>query len=183
MKSVKSWAFRAPSALLLCGVAVIFAACMSEAPTDGASAEKAGEAVSASRSFHSGSRRSGAIVNIDKLCLEALPGDLCDGAPLHLSRCDSCRSPWSFTDRGEIIGPEGMCLDAAWGHTADGTAVRLWECNGTDSQQWRLTHDDSIVGPGGKCLSTRCVGSQDESALELQCCDGAPDQRWYFDPD
>jgi streptogrisin C len=141
--------------------------------------------VSASRSFHSGSRRSGAIVNIDNLCLEALPGgDLCDGAPLRLSRCDTCSSPpWSFTKRGEIIGPEGMCLDAAWGHTADGTAVRLWECNGTDSQQWRLTHDDAIVGPGGKCLSTRCARSRDESALELQCCDGAPEQRWYFDPD
>lgn len=188
MKLVKSWVVRAPySGLLLGGVALIFAACATAAPGEEESGEKTGEGVSASHVFPPGLPQaclppSGEILNIDKLCLAALPGELENGAPLFLSDRRRCAPAWSLLDSGEILGPGGMCLDAAWGHITDGTAVRMWECNGTDSQRWRLTHEGTIVGPGDKCLSSRFSGSPDESALELQCCDGAPNQQWYFHP-
>ncbi len=204
MKSLKSWAFRAPSPLLVCGVAAMIAACEGAAPVGEGSLEKAGEAVSASYAFPPGPPGPpgpppwppgppgppgplgppppALLVSVDKLCLQAFPGELENGATLFLSRCEGCSARWVLTDHGEILGPGGMCLDAAWGHTVDGTAVRMWECNGTESQQWRLNPDGSISGPGGKCLDTRFLGTPDLSALELQCCDGSPGQQWYLRP-
>ncbi len=129
MKSPTSWAFRAPSPLLVCGVAAMIAACESAAPIGEGSLEKAGEAVSASYAFPPGPPGPpgpppwppgppppALLVNVDKLCLQAFPGELENGATLFLARCEGCSARWVLTDHGEILGP-GACASTRRGGT------------------------------------------------------------------
>ncbi|MFJ3929027.1 ThuA domain-containing protein [Streptomyces sp. NPDC090029] len=121
-------------------------------------------------------RRSGRLVGIGGMCVDADAHGTANGTKVQLWQCNGgANQTWDVVDG--TVRSLGKCMNVHGGSVDDGAVVELWDCNGSPAQRWSLEPDGALRN-GSKCLDAAGGGSEAGTRLLIWSCHGGPNQRW-----
>lgn len=126
---------------------------------------------------------TGAVVNMNGMCMTVKGGSTTNGTPVQLNTCNrSVSQTWSLPGDGTIRN-QSKCLDTASSSTKNGAKLALNTCNTrTATQKWTWTTTTSTTtiknNANRLCVDNTGVRKTEGNPLQVYSCWNTDAQKW-----